>query len=129
MTDLENEDFDMNRNDPLDEGFELLQACSREQAPFDLELEERMTKEFSNANRTWMPRLGKVAVIVLLCITVAGAAVAGTGGFDWIWDSLTLTADEYDAESGQILDGDGNVIGTLELVGEDATVDHETLTD
>ena len=96
----------MRTDDRLDEGFELLRACSREQAPFDLDLEERMMKEFSNANRNWIPRFGKTAAVVLLCVTVAGAAVAGTGGFDWIWDSLTLTADEYDAESGEILDGD-----------------------
>jgi hypothetical protein len=80
-----NEGFDMRTDDRLDEGFKLLRACSREQAPFDLELEERMMKKFTHANRG-MARLGKMAAGVLVCIAVAGAAVAATGGFGRILD-------------------------------------------
>jgi hypothetical protein len=110
----------MRANDRLDEGLELLRACSREQAP-DLDLEERMMKEFSNANRNWMPRLGKMAAGVLLCMTVAGVAVAATGGLGWIFE-LTGTVempngDTYDVEDGKLLDDDGNVIGTVEIPG------------
>lgn len=126
----------MRTDDRLDEGFERLKACSCEQAPFDLDLEERMMKEFANANRNWMPRIGKMAAVVLLCVTVAGATVAATGGLDWIFE-LTGTlempnGDTYDVEDGKLLDGEGNVIGTVEipdgaasvnLEGEMATVD------
>ena len=121
----------MKTNDRLDEGLELLRACSREQAPFDLDLEERMMKEFTNANRSWMPRLGKVAAVALLCMTVAGVSVAATGGFDWIFE-LTGTmempnGDTYEFEDGKLLDDDGNVIGTIEVPGgvdpEDGSVD------
>ena len=110
----------------LDEGFELLRAFSREQAPFDLDLEERMMKEFTNANRNWMPRVGKMAAVVLLCVAVAGAAVAATGGLGWVFE-LTGTVempngDTYNVEDGKLLDGEGNVIGTVEIPGGDASV-------
>ncbi len=114
----------MSTHDRLDEGFELLKACSREQAPCNLDLEERMMKEFTNVNRSWMPRFSKMAVTVLLCVTVAGAAVAGTGGFSWLLENLNLTG----TIDGQILDGEGNVIGTIELAGEAVVPDGEVAT-
>ena len=78
-------------------------------------------KEFTNANRNWMPRLGKMAAVVLLCVTVTGVSVAATGGLGWIF-KLTGTVempngDTYDVEDGKLLDDDGNVIGTVEILG------------
>ncbi len=127
----------MSTNDPLDKGFELLRACSRERAPFDLDLEERMMKEFTNANRPKMKQLTKVVAAVVLCLLVTGAAVA-TGGIDWIlnWTgtvelddgsvfdvqngevtSGTVNRDGtmLEVENGKVLDEDGNVIGTVDV--------------
>ena len=125
----------MSTDDRLDEGFELLRTCPREQAPFDLDLEERMMKEFANTNRNWMPRFGKLAAAALLCITVAGAAVAATGGVGWVLERLNLTGtiefpngDTYDLEDGKIVDVEGNVIGTIELTGEAVEPDGEAAT-
>lgn len=111
----------MRKHDRLDEGLELLKACSREQAPIDLDLEERMMKEFTTANRSWMPRLGKVAATVLICMTVAGVSVAATGNLGWIFELTGMVempnGDTYEVEDGKLLDGDGNVIGTVEFAG------------
>ena len=85
---------------------------------FDLDLEERMMKEFTNANRNWMPSLGKMAAVVLLCVTVVGVSVAATGGFSRILENFTGTVefpngDTMTVEDGKVLDAEGNVIGDV----------------
>ena len=78
-------------------------------------------KEFTTANRSWMPRLGKVAATVLICMTVAGVSVAATGNLGWIFELTGMVempnGDTYEVEDGKLLDGDGNVIGTVEFAG------------
>ena len=107
----------MRTNDRLDEGLELLRACSREQAP-DLDLEERMMKEFTNANRNWMPRVSRMAAVVLLCITVGGVSVAATGGLGRIFNftgTLEIDGKAVDVEDGKIYDDEGRVTATVEV--------------
>ena len=126
----------MTIDDRLDEGFELLKACSREQAQCDLNLEERMMREFSKVEPRWMPTLGKIAAVFVLCIVVAGASVAATGGFSRILKNFTGTVEFADGEimtveDGKLLDAEGNVIGDVEIeIPEDGSVeDGETLSD
>jgi GH24 family phage-related lysozyme (muramidase) len=53
----------------------------------------------------------------VLCVAVAGAAVAATGGFSRILNNFTgtvetLDGETYHIENGKLVDGQGNVIGT-----------------
>ena len=130
----------MNTNDPLDKAFGLLKARSGGRASFDADLEERMMKEFGNGNRK-MTRLTKVAAAVALCVVATGAAAA-TGGIDAIMDWANLTGHfeipgmgegyveegkiisgevtyegaMHRVEDGKMLDEDGNVLGSVQMV-------------
>lgn len=115
----------MKNRDRLDEGFELLKACSREQASFDLDLEERMMREFTDGSGNRMASVGKMAAVILLCVAVAGVSVAATGGFGRILENFTGTVkfsngQTMTVEDGKLLDDEGNVIGdvVIEIPGE-----------
>jgi hypothetical protein len=108
----------MNTHDPLSDAFDLLKARSCERAACNLELEERMMQEFAKGKRRRMSVVTKVIAVALLCVT-AGAAVAATGGLsrllNWSGTVETLDGTVYDVVNGQILDDNGNVIGTAEV--------------
>lgn len=108
----------MNTRDPLSDAFERLKARSRERAACNLDLEERMMQEFAKGKRRRMSVVMKVVAVALLCAT-AGAAVAATGGLSRLmyWSATIELEDgtEYEVDNGQLLDDDGNVIGTVEI--------------
>ena len=105
-------------DDPLSDAFERLKARSRERAACNLDLEERMMQEFAKGKRGRISIVTKVVAVVLLC-AAAGAAVAATGGLtrllNWNGTVETLDGTVYDVVNGQILDDNGNVIGTAEV--------------
>ena len=108
----------MGTHDGLDKAFDGLKARSRERAECNLDLEKRMMKEFQNVNRPRIGRFKKAAAVAVLCVTVAGAAVAATGGFSRILYNFTgtvetLDGDIYHIEDGKVVDDEGNVTGTM----------------
>ncbi len=110
----------MGTNDPLGKAFQGLKARSSERADCDLDLEERMMKEFANAKRPKMSRVTWAAVVAVLCVTVAGVSVAATGGFSRILKNFTgmvetMDGDRFHIIDGNVVDDEGNVIGTIEV--------------
>ena len=80
----------MKADERLDEGFELLKACSREQAPFDTDLEERLMNELAKTQRSWISRPTTVAAVVVVCVAVTGVSLAATGSLGRIlgWETV-----------------------------------------
>lgn len=68
----------MIRHDPIEEAFEILKACSTEQAGHRLELEERLMSLQSHSKSWRMPTM-VFAAIAVSSIVVAGIAEATTG--------------------------------------------------
>lgn len=110
----------MKNDDLLNEAFGLLRAGSSEPATLNLDLEERMMKQLAKAQRPGMSRFTRAALVVLVCITLAGASVAATGGFSRILKNFTGTVETldgvtYELRDGAVVDGEGNVLGTAEV--------------